>query len=121
MVSPLRADGSPHRGAAERDGVVLVAAGGRKERTYPELTALRNRAGLVVLAMEVGGKWSPEDLTFIRVLARANARLEPNLKRKRVEQAWRMRWCSPLGPCCPRVALGVEGLRGRRWRCAREG
>ena len=118
MVSPLRGDGSPHRGVAERDGVVLVAARRRKERTYPELMALRSRAKLVVLAMEVGGRWSPEALTFIRLLARAKARHEPNLMRERVEQAWRMRWCSLC--CCPRarhVALGIEGFRGCRWRC----
>ena len=83
-MSPLRGDGSPHRGAAERDGVVLVAARRRKERTYPELMAPRSRARLVVLAMEVGGRWSPEALTFIRLLARAKARHEPNLIRKRV-------------------------------------
>ena len=34
-MSPLRGDGSSHCGAAERDGVPLVAARRRKERTYP--------------------------------------------------------------------------------------
>ena len=66
MVSLLRADGSPHRGAAEHDGVVLVAARRRKERMYPELMAPRSRARLVV---EVGGRWSPEALIFTRLLA----------------------------------------------------
>ena len=87
----------------------------KKERTYPELTAPRSRARLVVLAMEVGGRWSPEALTFIRLLARAKARHEPNLMRRRVEQAWRMRWCSLGMRCSPRarhVALGIEGLKG---------
>ena len=78
MVCPLRGDGSTHRGAAERHGVALVAARRRKERTCPELTAPRSRARLVVLAMEVGGRWSPEALTFIRLLAKAKARHEPN-------------------------------------------
>ena len=115
MVSPLRGDGSPHRGAAERDGVVLVAARRRKERTYPELMAPRSNARLVVLAMEVGGRWPPEALTFIRLLARAKARHEPNLMRKRVEQAWRMRWCSLLGCAAARaLAMSLLELRGSR-------
>ena len=112
MVSPLRGDGSPHRGAAERDGVVLVAARRRKERTYPELMAPRSRARLVVLAMEVGGKRSPEALTFIRLLAKAKTRHEPNLMRKRVEQAWRMRWCSLLGCAARALAMSLLELRG---------
>ena len=37
------------------------------------------RARLVVVAMEVGGRWSPEALIFMRLLARAKARHEPNL------------------------------------------
>ena len=72
--------------------------------------------------MEVGGRWSTEALTFTRLLARAKARHEPNLMR-RVEQAGLAdAMVFSLGMrCCPRVrhvALGIEGLRGRRWRCA---
>ena len=91
MVSPLRGDGSPHWGASERDSVVLVAARRRKERTCPELTASKRRTRLVVLAMEVGGRWSLEALTFTSFWARVRERHEPNLMRKRVEQALRMR------------------------------
>ena len=73
----------------------------------------------MVLDVEVVGRWSPEALTFIRLLARVKARHEPNLMRKGVEQAWRVRWCSLLGCAAARharhVALGIEGLRGRRW------
>ena len=43
LVSPLRADGEPHRRCAEVDGAALVAARRRKERTYLEL---------------VGGQWT---------------------------------------------------------------
>ena len=85
----------------------------RKKRTYPELTAPRSRARLVVVAMEVGGRWSPEALTFIRLLARAKARHEPNLMRKFVEQALRMRWCSFLGCAAARaLATSLLELRG---------
>ena len=46
------------RGAARQDGVALAAARRRKERTYPELVARGARARLVVLGVEVGGRWS---------------------------------------------------------------
>ena len=56
LVCTMHCDGSPHQGAAERDGVVLTAARRRKERRYPELVGPRSRVRLVVLAMEVGGR-----------------------------------------------------------------
>ena len=64
MVSPLHADGTPHKLAATMDGAVCVDARRRKERTYPELLAPRSRAKLVVLALEVGGRWPTESLAF---------------------------------------------------------
>ena len=59
LVSALRGDGNPSRGAATRDGVALSEARRDKERTYPELVGLGARARLVVLPLEVGGRWSP--------------------------------------------------------------
>ena len=50
QVSPLHADGSPHRHAADSDGSVLATARRRKERTHPELEGPESRARLVVLA-----------------------------------------------------------------------
>ena len=55
LVCAMHCDGTPHDGAANRDGVVLEAARRRKERRYPELVGPRSRARLVVLAVEVGG------------------------------------------------------------------
>ena len=43
----------------------------RKELRYPELVGPGSRARLVVLALEVGGKWSPERRTFVAQLAKA--------------------------------------------------
>ena len=60
MVSPLHADGTAHKLAATIDGAVCVDARRRKERTYPELLAPSSRAKLVVLALEVGGRWSTQ-------------------------------------------------------------
>ena len=60
LVCSLHSDGSSHRGAADTDGVVFPRARRRKELRYPELVGPGSRARLVVLALEVGGRWSPE-------------------------------------------------------------
>ena len=44
LVSPLRADGEPHRQCHDTDGAALVAARRRRARTYPELAGGRGRA-----------------------------------------------------------------------------
>ena len=90
LVCALHADGSPRRHANQRDGVALPAAKRRKVATYPELAGPHSRAKLVVLAVEVGGRWSDETRGFLRQLARARAREEIPLIR--AEQAWRLRW-----------------------------
>ena len=36
----------------------------------------------MVLALETGGRWSSEALAFVRLLARASARSEPQLMRE---------------------------------------
>ena len=64
MVSPLHRDGSARRRAAAVDGAALEAARRRKERTYPELAGDGGRARLVVLAAEVGGRWSTQTAQF---------------------------------------------------------
>ena len=43
---------------------------------------------------EVGGRWSQE-MHFVSQLARAIARGETNLMRRRAEQAWRLKWIEP--------------------------
>ena len=65
----------------------LAAAQRKKETHYPEL---------VVLGVEVGGRWSVETQRFVSLLARAKARCEVSLLRRRAEQAWRLRWGSLL-------------------------
>ena len=64
MVSPLHRDGTAKRGTSFRGGAVLQEA----RRTYPELNGARGRARLVVLAAEVGGRWSDETAQFLRAL-----------------------------------------------------
>ena len=57
-------------------GAALQDARRNKERTYPELLQNR-RCRLVVLGIEVGGRWSNEASNFIRMLANARARSSP--------------------------------------------
>ena len=74
FVAALHCDGQARRGTAERDGVPLDEARQRKERTYPELVQPDRRAKLVVIAGEVGGRWSNEAVSSIMPLAKARAR-----------------------------------------------
>ena len=91
LVGVLHANGQPMRRTPDEDWVRLLAARRRKERTYPELVGRRGRATLVVLAGEIGGRWSEETRSFLSQLAKARARSEIPLMRKRMEQAWWLR------------------------------
>ena len=64
LVSAIRSDGTARRRADRIDGVALWEARRRKERTYPELMGHNRRARLVVLGVEVGGRWSQETLSW---------------------------------------------------------
>ena len=116
LVSALRADGSCRRRVAQHDGLAAEAARLRKARTYPELVGPHRRAHLVVLALEVGGRWSRETQAFVTQLARAKARGETQLMRRRAEQGWRLRWGSILACAAARAVastmLELPGARG---------
>ena len=59
FVSPVSRDGSARAGADRVPGKAAADAGRRKRQTtYPELLAAR-RCRLVVLALEVGGRFAP--------------------------------------------------------------
>ena len=103
LVSALHCDGSARHHAADRR---------RKELTYPEFVGPRSRARLVVLAGEVGGRWSAETMSFLGLLAKARARSETHLKRRRVEQAWRIQWSCMLA-CAAARAFAASLLEQR--------
>jgi len=67
LVSPLTGAAQPRRRSGQYAGATLHTSRQNKERTYPELAG-SNRCRLVVLAMEVVGRWSPEAATFFRLL-----------------------------------------------------
>ena len=76
LVSTLTAAGLPRRVAGGTAGAALLTARRAKERTYPELCG-SGHCRLTVVALELGGCWSTEAATFVRLLARCKARSAP--------------------------------------------
>ena len=88
------------RRAGQYAGAALQDAHKSKERIYPELLRSR-RCRLVFLAIETGGRWSPEATTFLRPLAQTKARPVPNILRKAVEASLLSRWSAILTHAAP--------------------
>ena len=129
MVSPLRRDATTRPGSANFDGAVLEVARRRKEATYPELSGEGGRARLVVLAAEVGGRWSVETAQFLTTLAKARAQEVLLVLQGRAESAWVETVERHFGVhCCPcfcQVTLGQAHClwlrRGPLSQCGHEG
>ena len=87
---------------------MLRAARRRKERTYPEISGRFGRARLVVLACEVGGRWSEETNFLLLQLAKAKVRgvLQP------LKTSWLWRWRSILA-CAAAKAFAQSLLEQR--------
>ena len=95
LVSPLSGSGQPCSWGGRVQGAALALARRRKKRTYPEL--LRSeRCRLVVLAVEVGGRWSDEAASFVHALAPAKAREVPVRLRSSLVAALVARWSALL-------------------------
>ena len=91
MVSALTSRGAATARAADVDGAAIGRAERKKRRRYPEL--LNSPFGrLVVLACEVGGRWSDTSLRFVAGLAKHKARAAPALLRSSARAAWLSRW-----------------------------
>ena len=112
LVSSVQADGRPRPQCARVDGAALSEARRRKQRTYPELSGTQGRARLVVLAAEVGGRWSDEARAFVSQLAKAKARAVPRVLAGRARQAWQHRWSSMLA-CAAARAFALSLLDKR--------
>ena len=70
------------------------------------------RTRLVVLAAEVGGRWSEEARAFVSQLAKAKARSVPRVLVGRARQAWHHRWSSMLA-CASARAFALSLLDRR--------
>ena len=73
----------------------------------------------MVLAGEVGCRWSEETRQFLTLLAKARARCEPIILRRRAEQAWRLRWAGLL--CCAAARAFAASLLGLRYGSGSDG
>ena len=71
-----------------------------KVTTYPGLVGPHRRVHLVVLALEVVGRWSRDTQAI-------TARSETQSMGRRVEQAWRLQWGSMMG--CGFFHVGAAG------------
>jgi hypothetical protein len=91
MVSPLHADGSAWSRAADVDGVALQRTRDKHEDRYPELVG-GERARLLVLGCEIGGRWDPEALMVLNRLAAHKAQEATHLLRRSARLAWHRRW-----------------------------
>ena len=113
LVSPLRGDGSARPRAADHHGAALEAARRKKETTHSEVAlGAEGRARLVVLAAEVGGRWSNETSQFLCGLAKARAETVPMILQGRAKAAWLRRWSSLLA--CSAVRAFSESLLEQR-------
>ena len=112
LVSPLSQNGTARPRCATVRGAALDPARTRKERRYPELA----RARLVVLAGEIGGRFSSETAQFLRCLASDRVRSRPLILKGRIHAALIRRWSAVLGCSAARsyalldkVPTGVDG------------
>ena len=103
LVSPLTRAGAPRPGADRTAGSSVAAAANRKRReTYPELAVAR-RCKLVVVGIEVGGRFGAEAAAFLRKLAVARAREVPARLRSATRQASLHQWMGMLATAAQRA------------------
>ena len=106
VVSALTGRG---RARGRAPGVALAQARGRKEARYPELVDPASRCKLVVLGLEVGGRWSEEAVSFVQLLARHRAQECPRLLRRSAVQLFFNRWTGLLA-CAVQQAFAASLL-----------
>ena len=88
LVSPLHRDGTHRKNEDTMDGMLLRAAKKDKEKTCPELFESNGLARLVVIACEVGRRWSEETEAFLWCLACAQASSTPKVMYGSAQAAW---------------------------------
>ena len=95
LVSPVKANSIAQPRAAHKPGVAIAHIEEKKATTYPELVS-SSRCKFLVLAGEVGGRWSDATCRLIRDLATAKSpEAAPGL-RKSAAFAWENRWWSMI-------------------------
>ena len=91
-----------HASDANPGAAILAASQRKREHTYPEFSGSR-RCHLLILGLEVGGRWGEEAADFLRALAHARARTAPALLRSAAVQAYVHRWAGLLSVAAQRA------------------
>ena len=102
LRSSITASGAARSRAADVDGAVLEQARADKERKYPELVGA-GRSHLVVVAIDTGGRWSPEAYACVQQLAYARAREATRRLQRAAALGWCRRWTRLLSVACARA------------------
>ena len=90
------------------NGVMLKHARKRKKGRYPELCGTGGRTSMVVIAGEVGGRWSRETQTLVQCLAPQGTVCDENP----LQVTYYRRWSSLLF-CSAAKALAISLLEQR--------
>jgi len=104
LYSALRGNGTARPRAHWQDGAALLDAREDKDDQYPELLD-GARCRLVVIAMETGGRFSHEAVSFVQALAQARARAAPSYLRRSTEYAFYYRWMGMLASAAARAYI----------------
>ena len=95
LVSPVKANGIPRPRAAHEPGIAIANIEDVKATTYPELVS-STQCKFLVLAGEVGGRWSATTCRLLRDLAAAKSQNAAPRLRKSAAFAWETRWWSMI-------------------------
>ena len=110
LRSPLSGAGIPHGAAATVDGATFPPARRDKADTYPELVAPSARHKFMVLASEVGGRFSEECIELVTKLLNAKCGHLSGQTRKLFKLVYHRRWWAILSMAVQRaVALNLLG------------
>ena len=111
LRSPLTAAGEVRWGADVRNGATFPTARADKRRTYPEFGREAERIHFLVLASELGGRFSDEGRELVLRLAQEKSRNQPPALRGSLLQAYFRRWWGLLSIAVQRaVAQNLLGV-----------
>ena len=123
LVSAPTRGGAPIPRAADNDAVAIATARQRKQRAYPELLQ-RGAQRLLVLATELGGRWSGECRELMRILVDHRASRVAPAVRPAARNGWLRRWwgilsvavqhATALGCDCPEPRKGGHSTQSHR-------
>ena len=115
LRSPLSGLGAPHPGAASTDGSTFANARRDKAAAYPELAQDGVRHKFLVLASEVGGRFSQECTDLVRQLLLHKCAGSDGSEATLRRLVYSRRWWGILSMAVQRAVS--SNLHGDRW-CA---